>query len=372
MNGRPIALQQILPLAKAALDRVARERAGQAAAGGAARQPRHLRGARAAAAGGARPRHQRRRGARSTGRTTRRVESHPDEAAWTAFLAKQGATPESFRAELRAPADDRRADRAGAADGADQRGGGPRGVRREPSRLRAAGARTPPRFESVRGEVETGAAAGEAGADRGRARGAAALEGPDRAAALSTPDARSSSSATSSRATVASRPCAGSRSRSRRGSASACSARTARARRRPSRSWRACSRRPRARSRCSAGAGGRDDQEIRERLGVCLQQTVLSEKLRGGRDARALPRLLPRGPAPAGRGRGRGPAGEGARPRRHALGRPEAAAGRGLRARGRPGAAVPRRAHDRARPAVAAAGLGDRERASSAAGARSC
>ena len=46
---------------------------------------------------------------------------------------------------------------------------------------------------------------------------------------------------------------------------------------------------------------GEDDHEIRERLGVCLQQTVLSEKLEVGETVAPLPRLLPGGPRPAAR-----------------------------------------------------------------------
>ena len=38
-------------------------------------------------------------------------------------------------------------------------------------------------------------------------------------------------------------------------------------------------RRPPARSRCSAGAGARDDDDIRQRIGISLQETRLSEKL---------------------------------------------------------------------------------------------
>ena len=59
----------------------------------------------------------------------------------------------------------------------------------------------------------------------------------------------------------------------------ACSAPTARARRRRSKSWKGCSTPPPARSRSWACAGGRDATAIRERIGISLQETRLADKL---------------------------------------------------------------------------------------------
>ena len=108
---------------------------------------------------------------------------------------------------------------------------------------------------------------------------------------------RPSSSATSTRPTEPWKRCAASPSRSRPASASASSAPTARARRPRSRSWRGCWRRPAGEVVVLGRRWGHDDQAIRERMGVCLQQTVLSEKLQVRRDGGPLPQLLPRAAA---------------------------------------------------------------------------
>ena len=76
-----------------------------------------------------------------------------------------------------------------------------------------------------------------------------------------------------------SRPCAGSTWRSSAANASACSAPTAPARRPPSKSSKACWRRPPATSKCWACDWGQADNEIRQRIGISLQETRLSEKL---------------------------------------------------------------------------------------------
>ena len=107
---------------------------------------------------------------------------------------------------------------------------------------------------------------------------------------------------------------------------------------------------------------GRDDREIRERIGVCLQQTVLSEKLQVDETLGLFRAFYREGRPTRRRARGGGARREAARAGGHALRRAEAAAGGGLRARRGPRAALPRRAHHRPRPAVAAAALGHRAR----------
>ncbi len=153
VNGRAITLQQILPLAKARLGQVSINKRD-------AQLPAVLRDS---------LRHYLDRElllqealARGISADKRVVEwnydqarqGHPDEASWTAFLAKQGATPQSFREELRAqltvaaliaeevrsapiPADEVRA----AYDA-------------HPLNFARPGAHQPPSFDSVRGEVE--------------------------------------------------------------------------------------------------------------------------------------------------------------------------------------------------------------------------
>ncbi len=154
VNGRPIALRQILPLAKAALDRVPaaeRERRRPAALrmGLDVYVERELLLQEALA--------------RGIGADTRAVDwaydqarrGHPDEAAWAAYLAREGATPQSFRAELRIQhtisaliqeellKEPIAADEVRAAYDAN------------PLSFAPAGAQTPPAFDAVRGEVET-------------------------------------------------------------------------------------------------------------------------------------------------------------------------------------------------------------------------
>ena len=73
-------------------------------------------------------------------------------------------------------------------------------------------------------------------------------------------------------------PSRASTSRSRRASASACSAPTARARRRLSRSWKASIARLPARSRSWAAQWSTDEVAIRERIGVTLQETRFPDK----------------------------------------------------------------------------------------------
>lgn len=153
VNGRPITLEQILPLAKLALERMpASERDKDRPA--ALRQSldlyveRELLLQEALARGISADRHevdwaydQARRG-------------HPEEAEWTAYLATQGVTPQSFRSELRiqktvaalllkeiltAPIG---ADEVRAAYDAD------------PLRFAPKGAQSALPFEEVRGEVE--------------------------------------------------------------------------------------------------------------------------------------------------------------------------------------------------------------------------
>ena len=62
-------------------------------------------------------------------------------------------------------------------------------------------------------------------------------------------------------------------------SASDCSDRTARARRRPSRSSKGCSRRTRATWRCSGCGGSATSAQLRQRLGIQLQESQFIDKL---------------------------------------------------------------------------------------------
>jgi hypothetical protein len=153
VNGRPIALQQILPLAKAALGKLSRSEQEKSlplvlrnsldiyVERELLLQEALARGISADASAVDWAYDQARR-------------DHPGEAAWTAFLQKQASTPESFRAELRAqktiaalieeevrtapiPAQDVRA-----------------AYDENPLDFGPPGARTPPPFESVRQDVE--------------------------------------------------------------------------------------------------------------------------------------------------------------------------------------------------------------------------
>jgi hypothetical protein len=153
VNGQPIALQQILPLAKAALDSVPTSKRDKS-------MPLVLRNSLDIYV--ERELLLQEALARGISADTRAVDwaydqarrGHPDEAAWAAFLEKQGGTPQSFRAELRiqktiaalleqevrtAPIS---ADEVRAAYDANPLSFGP------------PGARTPAPFESVRDAVE--------------------------------------------------------------------------------------------------------------------------------------------------------------------------------------------------------------------------
>ena len=91
---------------------------------------------------------------------------------------------------------------------------------------------------------------------------------------------------------------------------------------------------------------GSQERELRERLGVSLQESRLTEKLTVYETLELFRSFYERGRSPGaapGRPLARGEAG---RPRRQALGRPAAAARRRLRARGRPRDPLSRRAHD--------------------------
>jgi hypothetical protein len=153
VNGRPIALQQILQLAKAALDSVSVSQRDK-------KMPLVLRNSLDIYV--ERELLLQEALARGISADTRAVDwaydqarrGYPDEAAWADFLVKQGSTPQSFRAELRIqqtiaalmeqevrsapiPADEVRA----AYDA-------------NPLSFGPPGARTPAPFESVRDEVE--------------------------------------------------------------------------------------------------------------------------------------------------------------------------------------------------------------------------
>ena len=117
---------------------------------------------------------------------------------------------------------------------------------------------------------------------------------------------------------------------------------------------------------------GRADNEIRQQIGISLQETRLSRKTDRAGNADAVSQLLPLGARPE---RGRGPRlarRKGQRRGRQTLRRPEAAAGRGLRAGGRSGTVVSRRADHRARSAIAAAVVGNHPRDSRRQAARCC
>jgi len=101
VNGEPVRIQQILPLAKAELDRVSvaeRDR----------RKPEVIRKALAQYVD--RELLLQEALARGVAAESRAVDGdydqmrreHPDEEAWSAFLAGQGMDPQSFRLELRA------------------------------------------------------------------------------------------------------------------------------------------------------------------------------------------------------------------------------------------------------------------------------
>ena len=103
---------------------------------------------------------------------------------------------------------------------------------------------------------------------------------------------------------------------------------------------------------------GEDDRELRERLGIPLQETQFSEKLTVDETLRLFRSFYRAGPPPDEvialvQLEEKRDARVGA-----ALRRPEAAARPGLRAGRRPRAALSRRADHRARPAVAAPALG--------------
>ena len=167
-------------------------------------------------------------------------------------------------------------------------------------------------------------------------------------------------------------PCAGWIWRSSKANASACSVPTAPARRRRSRFSKGCSTPRPARSKCSACTWGRHDDEIRQRIGISLQETRLSEKLTVRETLTLFRSFYRRGiepdeamaPGVARR--------ESQLLGRQALRRPEAAAGGGLRTGRRSGAAVSRRADDGARSAIAAAAVGHHPRLSRSAAAPCC
>ena len=117
-------------------------------------------------------------------------------------------------------------------------------------------------------------------------------------------------------------------------------------------------RRTRATWRCSGCRWAHDAPRLRQRLGIQLQETQLSEKLTVLETIRLFRSFFHQGPEVSRDHRARAARREAGRARRSALGRAEAAAGRRLRAGGRSGAAVPRRADDRPRSAGAPAALG--------------
>ena len=109
---------------------------------------------------------------------------------------------------------------------------------------------------------------------------------------------------------------------------------------------------------------GRQDDEIRQRLGITLQETRLSEKLTVRETLTLFRSFYRRGIAPELAMERVSLDGEGGCVDSQSVGRAEAAPGRGVCAGGRSGAAVPRRADDRARSAIAARDLGNHTRLS--------
>jgi len=138
---------------------------------------------------------------------------------------------------------------------------------------------------------------------------------------------------------------------SRRESASDCWGRTARAKRPPSRSSRACWRRRRATWRCWPAVG-----PSRRRLAPAPGHLTAGDPLPGQavgpRGADAVSQLLPAGPRTIGRNRVARLDGEGVRLGRQAVRGPEAAAGRRVRSRGRSRTALSRRADHGPRPSI--------------------
>ena len=167
-----------------------------------------------------------------------------------------------------------------------------------------------------------------------------------------------SSSPTSRSPTATSRRFGESASRSPRARSSACSGRTARARRRPSRSSRATGGATAATATVLGFDPGAAPRELRERMGVVLQQSEFSPLL----TVRETHRLFagyfasPRDVDEVDRARRSGR--EARRPRQDALGRAEAAARPRRRARREPRARLPRRAHDGLRPGRATGRVG--------------
>jgi SurA N-terminal domain len=153
VNGQPIRIGQILPIAKSELDRVSvadRDR----------RKPEVLR--RALEQYVDRELLLQEALARGVQADSRQVDwaydqmrrEHPDEKAWADFLAEQGMEPQSFKAELRA-----QHTVAALVEQEVRAFPVPEAVARaafeaDPEAFGPAGAKAPPEFEAVRGEVE--------------------------------------------------------------------------------------------------------------------------------------------------------------------------------------------------------------------------
>ncbi len=101
-----------------------------------------------------------------------------------------------------------------------------------------------------------------------------------------------------------------------------------------------------------------DAGALRQRLGIQLQETQLSDKLTVEETVRLFRSFFRQRPDAGARHRARAARGEAPCARRHAVGRSEAAARARVRARRRPGALVSRRADDGARSAGAPPALG--------------
>ena len=114
------------------------------------------------------------------------------------------------------------------------------------------------------------------------------------------------------------------------------------------------------------------ERELRERIGVSLQETQLAEKLTVGETVRLFASFYARRARPGRRAAEAVAGREARRPGRQALRRPEAAAGGGLRAGRRSRDPLPRRADDRPRSAEPAAALGQSSRRFARAAARCC
>ena len=105
-----------------------------------------------------------------------------------------------------------------------------------------------------------------------------------------------------------------------------------------------------------------DAEVLRQRLGIQLQETQLAEKITVFETVELFRSFYRQGPIARARHRAGAARGEARSARRDALGRAEAAARAGLRARRRSGVAVSRRADDRPRSAGAPPVVGSHRR----------